>query len=44
MIELVDATRQLLGGEEVTFAGAQISLERARLEIPAPLQQPARYL
>jgi probable F420-dependent oxidoreductase len=43
MTELVDATRRLLLGEEVTVAGAHITLQRARLEAPRP-QQPVPLL
>lgn len=34
MIELVDATRRLLAGEEVTVRGEHVTLERARLDEP----------
>lgn len=39
MIELVDATQRLLGGEEVTAAGDHVTLEQARLERPRPIQR-----
>lgn len=44
MIELIDTTQRLLLGDEVTFTGAHIALERARLETPRPLQQPIPLL
>lgn len=44
MIELVEATQRLLVGEEVSFTGAHLTLERARLEIPRPVQQPVPLL
>lgn len=39
MIELVDATTRLLGGEEVTSAGDHVTLHQARLERPRPVQR-----
>jgi alkanesulfonate monooxygenase SsuD/methylene tetrahydromethanopterin reductase-like flavin-dependent oxidoreductase (luciferase family) len=44
MVELVDTARLLLLGEEVTFRGAHITLQRARLEAPRPMQQPVPLL
>ena len=44
MIELTDTTRRLLRGEEVTFTGAHITLQCARLEAPRPRQEPVPLL
>jgi probable F420-dependent oxidoreductase len=44
MIELVDTTRRLLLGEEVTFTGTHMTLQRGRLETPRPHQQPVPLL
>jgi probable F420-dependent oxidoreductase len=44
MIELVDATRRLLLSEEVTVAGAHVTLDGARLDAPQPLQRPIPLL
>lgn len=44
MIELIDTTRRLLLGDEVTFTGAHITLQHAQLETPRPLQQPIPLL
>ncbi|MCC5947448.1 MAG: TIGR03621 family F420-dependent LLM class oxidoreductase [Nitriliruptoraceae bacterium] len=40
MIELLDATRRLLHGEEVTLAGGHLTLQGARLAQPRPVRQP----
>lgn len=44
MIELVGSTRRLLAGEEVTFAGAHIRLDQARLAEPEVVQRPIPLL
>lgn len=44
MVELIDTTRRLLLGEEVSFTGVHIALQRARLETPRPLQRPVPLL
>ena len=44
MIELADATRQLLLGEEITFTGAHVTLRGARLDAPQSVQRPVPLL
>jgi probable F420-dependent oxidoreductase len=44
MIELVEATRQLLASDTVTCAGRHIRLDEARLEEPQPVQRPVPLL
>jgi hypothetical protein len=44
MIELIDTSRRLLSGDEVTFTGTHSTLQHGRLETPRPLQQPLPLL
>jgi probable F420-dependent oxidoreductase len=39
MVELIDTTRRLLLGEEATFTGMHVALQRAQLEAPRPIQE-----
>ncbi|HSK23199.1 MAG TPA: TIGR03621 family F420-dependent LLM class oxidoreductase [Egicoccus sp.] len=44
MVELVDATRALLAGEQVTLDGEHVALVEARLDEPTPVQRPIPLL
>jgi probable F420-dependent oxidoreductase len=44
MVELIDTTRQLLAGEQVTFAGEHVTLAEARLAEPRTIQRPVPLL
>ncbi len=44
MVELLEVTRRLLAGEEVTFRGEHLTTQAARLESPRPVQEPLPVL
>lgn len=44
MVELIDATRRLLAGQQVDLDGAHVALAAAKLDEPTPVQRPIPLL